>query len=116
MSLINKYIHFYIFNFSWRRDCPDLKSKLTEFADSSLIPGWLELKSGLSGFNVDHRVAGSQYNYRCSSGFELPDHSNPDQVLSCQGTRAVDTSAVSSCVGEEFYSDITIMDNPSLSL
>ena len=88
-----------MFNFSWRRDCPDLKSKLTEFADSSLIPGWLELKSALTGFSVDQRVAGTQYNYRCSEGFELPDHSNPDQVLTCQGTRAVDTSAVSSCVG-----------------
>ena len=89
-----------MFNFSWRRDCPELKSKLTEFADSSLIPGWLELKSPLTGFSVDQRVAGTQYNYRCSEGFELPDHTNPDQVLTCQGTRAVDTSAVSSCVGK----------------
>ena len=89
-----------MFDFSWRRDCPDLKSKLTEFADNSLIPGWLELKSGLSGFSVEQRVAGTQFNYRCSQGFELPDHSNPDQVLTCQGTRAVDTSAVTSCVGK----------------
>ena len=73
---------------------------MTDFADNSLIPGWLELKSGLDGFSVDQRVAGTQFNYRCSTGFELPDHSNPDQVLSCQGSRAVDTSAVTSCVGK----------------
>ena len=73
---------------------------MTELADNSLIPGWLELKSPLSGFSVDQRVAGTQFNYRCSAGFELPDHSNPEQVLSCQGSRAVDTSAVSTCVGK----------------
>ena len=39
-----------------------------------------------------------QYNYKCSAGFELPNHSNPEQVLMCEGSRAVDTSSLSSCV------------------
>ena len=42
-----------------------MKSKLPEFADSSVIDGWLELKSGVGGdFSVDHRVAGSQGSFQ----------------------------------------------------
>ena len=83
----------------WSRGCDDeLKDQLPQFADSSLRSGWLELMSAGSGFSYDLRVPGSFFHYQCSAGFELPDKSNPEQPLVCQGSRSVDTSAVISCV------------------
>ena len=87
-----------------------MKEKLDQFADSSLVAGWLELQSALTGYSVDHRVAGSQFVYKCSHGFELPNKSNPDQVLSCEGSLEVDTSSVTSCV------PMTCDEDPDLGL
>ena len=83
----------------WSRGCEaEMKDQLPQFADSSLRSGWLELMSAGSGFSYDLRVPGSFFNYQCSAGFELPDKSNPEQPLVCQGSRSVDTSAIISCV------------------
>ena len=83
----------------WSRGCEaEMQDKLTQFADSSQRSGWLELVSAGPGFSYDLRVAGTSFNYQCSPGFELPDKSNPEQSLVCQGSRAIDTSAVLSCV------------------
>ena len=48
----------------------------------------------------DHRVPGSSYQYQCSEGYYLSDKSNPEQTLHCEGTRAVDTSALQKCTRE----------------
>ena len=75
-----------------------MKDELPQFADSTLRSGWLELVSADTGFDVDFRVPGSAFNYQCSEGFELPSKTNPEQSLVCQGSRSVDTSAVTNCV------------------
>ena len=77
-----------------------MKDKLPEFADNTHASGWLELVSAGAGFSVDHRVPGSSYQYKCSDGYYLSDKSNPEQTLHCEGTRAVDTSAIQNCIRE----------------
>ena len=77
-----------------------MKDKLPEFADNTLASGWLGLVSASTGFSVEQRVPGSSYKYQCSEGYYLSDKSNPEQTLSCEGTRAVDTSAIQKCSRE----------------
>ena len=86
-----------------------MKEKLPEFADNTHSSGWLEMVSAGTGFDVDHPVPGSSYQYKCSEGYYLSDKSNPEQTLRCEGTRAIDTSAIQQCTRE--YSITTIECN-----
>ena len=68
-----------------------------------MTTGWLEItaagdESTLESNNMRYRIPGTEFKYKCSEGFELPDHTNPDQVLQCRGNFLVDTSSVQSCV------------------
>ena len=45
-------------------------------------------------FNFDCCV---QYKYKCSEGYHLSNKTNPDQLLRCEGTRAVNTDHVETC-------------------
>ena len=80
-----------------------MENRLYQFADNSETSGWLEIASAggastLESNSMRFRIPGTEFKYKCSEGFELPDHSNPDQVLQCRGNFLVDTSAVQSCV------------------
>ena len=77
-----------------------MKDKMPEFADNTLASGWLELISAGPGFNVDHRVPGTSFQYKCSDGYYQNDKSNPEQTVRCEGTRAFDTSAIQTCTRE----------------
>ena len=90
-----------------------MKDKLPEFADNTLASGWLELVSAGTGFSVDHRVPGSSFQYQCSDGYYLSDKSNPEQTLHCEGTRAVDTSAIQKCT-REYNTSIHILSHMPL--
>ena len=38
-----------------------------------------------------------QYKYKCSEGYHLSNKTNPDQLLRCEGTRAVNTDNLETC-------------------
>lgn len=75
-----------------------METKLYQFADNSQVTGWLQLMRGGAESHSSHRIPGAEFEYQCSSGFYLPDKTNPVQKLFCQGTLQVDTSLVSSCI------------------
>ena len=75
-----------------------METKLYQFSDNSQVTGWLQLMRGGAESHTSHRIPGSEFEYQCSSGFYLPNKTNPVQSLFCQGSLQVDTSLVSSCV------------------
>ena len=75
-----------------------METKLYQFADNSQVTGWLQLMRGGAESHTSHRIPGAEFEYQCSSGFYLPNKTNPVQKLFCQGTMQVDTSLVSSCI------------------
>ena len=84
--------------FRWSRSCDLLKDRIYDFADNTEISGWLEIKTASPGFNINYRVPGTTFQYRCSTGFELPTNENPDQNLVCQGNKRVFTDDIVTCV------------------
>ena len=86
--------------YRWTRSCEALENKIPEFADSSLVNGWLQIMGAgaETDASLNYRIPGTEFKYRCSDGFYLPNKTNPDQMLQCQGSRLVDTSAVTSCI------------------
>ena len=84
--------------FRWGRTCAAMETKLYQFSDNSQVTGWLHLMRGGAESHTSHRIAGSEFEYQCSSGFYLSNKTNPVQKLFCQGSLQVDTSLVSSCV------------------
>ena len=91
-------LRLYSINRAWDRSCPELEEKISGQADTSLTEGWLGLVGADTGSFSAHRIPGTAFKYRCSTGFEVSSDSNPDQVLVCQGSRLVDFSAVQRCV------------------
>ena len=82
----------------WDRGCSLLANHLHQFADNTKASGWLQISGAGAESNLNYRIPGTEFKYKCSSGFYLPDKTNPDQILQCQGNRLVDTSAVVSCI------------------
>ena len=110
------FIHFLNLEFSyfrWTRTCEFLDNNLHDYADNSLIEGWLGItgagtESKYESTSKRFRIPGTEFKYKCSTGFELPDHTNPDQLLQCRGNFLVDTSNIQSCVPK------TCEDTPDL--
>ena len=75
-----------------------MESKLYQFADNSQASGWLHLMRGGADSHTSHRIPGTEFEYKCSSGFYLDNKTNPDQSLFCQGNMLVDTTSVASCI------------------
>ena len=90
-------LRLYNIHRSWGRTCPQLEDQISSLADTSLAEGWLGLVGAHTGSFSAHRIPGTAFKYKCSTGFEVSQGSNPDQVLVCQGSRLVDFSAVQSC-------------------
>ena len=90
-----------------------MDNKLHDYADNTLATGWL----GITGAGTEStyesnskrfRIPGTEFKYKCSTGFELADKTNPDQVLQCRGNFLVDTSTIQPCVPK------TCEDTPDL--
>ena len=101
-------LRLYSLSRSWDRGCPELKERISEYADTSQVSGWLGLVGAQSGFFTSHRIPGTAFRYKCSRGFTVSTDSNPEQVLVCLGSRLVDFSAVSSCVREYILSFLSL--------
>ena len=86
----------YYISRSWSLGCPDMGRYLRTYADTSVIDGYLHLYQAVdpTANHVDYRVPGTAFRYKCSTGFGLPDYSNPDREILCQGNRKADFSAV----------------------
>ena len=93
-------LRLYSLSRAWDRGCPELTEEISEYADTSLVTGWLGIVGAETGFFTAHRIPGTAFKYKCSRGFTVTTDSNPDQVLVCLGSRLVDFSSVSSCVRE----------------
>ena len=91
------YFSAYDYYFSWSRSCEFLEDKLHEFGTDS-PGGWLEISEAGTESDLSFRIPGTEFKYKCSSGYYQADKSNPDQILQCQGNMLVDTSAVVSCI------------------
>ena len=80
----------------WSLGCPDMGRNLRDYADTSVVDGYLHLYEAVdpTSYDVDYRVPGTAFHYKCSTGFGLPDYSNPDREIICQGNRKSDFSAV----------------------
>ena len=91
------YFSAYDYYFSWSRSCEFLEDKLHEFGTDS-PGGWLEISEAGAESDLSFRIPGTEFKYKCSSGYYQADKSNPDQILQCQGNMLVDTSAVVSCI------------------
>jgi hypothetical protein len=87
---------YYLFR-NWGRSCPYLEEKISSLANNTLATGSLDLEGPETGFSSSYRIAGSQFKYKCSKGFSLPDGTNPEQLLSCSGSLKVDTTQVTLC-------------------
>ena len=88
---------YYIYS-SWNRACPEMEDKIYEMSNNTLGPeGWLELKHASTGFNKKYRVPGTTMKYKCSTGYDLEDESNPYQEVTCQASRKVDFSNIKPC-------------------
>ena len=87
-----------LLNFSWDRTCELLQDRLPQFANNTLASGYLYLAAAGSESNTNYRIAGTEFKYKCNMGFELPNHTNPDQIFQCQGNLQVDTSFITLCV------------------
>ena len=85
---------------SWQRECPDMELKLHHLANNTLATGWLERVGAASGFHVSYRIPGTTMKYKCSNGFDLPNGTNPNQLLSCSANRKVDTTHIDHCERE----------------
>ena len=86
----------YYISRKWSLGCPDMGRYLRDYADTSVIDGYLHLYQAVdpTSNHVDYRVPGTAFKYKCSTGFGLPDYSNPDREIMCQGNRKADFSAV----------------------
>ena len=90
----------------WSWTCSELETHLRQFADTSLRDGWLWLHAAGADSNINYRVPGTEFKYKCSSGFELDDFTNPDRVLKCEGSRKVDFSSVTKrCIRKSIISN-----------
>ena len=102
--IINFHCQNHIYSlFRWSRDCDLLEDRIYEFADNTEISGWLEIKTASPGFDIKYRVPGTTFQYRCSTGFELPTNENPDQNLVCQGNKRVFTDDIVTCVRKLYH-------------
>ena len=102
-------LRLYSINRAWDRTCPELEDQITALADTSLAQGWLGLEAADTGSFSAHRIPGTAFKYRCSTGFEVSTDSNPEQVLVCHGSRRVDFSQVQSCSRK--FSDFLVRRN-----
>ena len=72
--------------------------KLHQYANNTLATGWLQLSAAGDQSHWSYRIPGTEYQYVCSNGFELPNKTNPIQTLKCQGSGLVDTTYITSCI------------------
>ena len=78
-----------------------MTSQIPSVVDNSLgASGWLELKSADVG-DLRYIIPGTTMNYKCNDGFSLPDGTNPDQKLHCQGNRKVNYGQLLPCERKE---------------
>ena len=87
----------YYLHRGWGRSCPEMKDQLHALADNTLAKGWLGIAGPDTGGDVRYRIPGTRMKYKCSAGFVLPNATNPDQLLECNGNMKVDTSHITHC-------------------
>ena len=107
----------YYISRKWSPGCPDMGRHLRTYADTSVIDGYLYLYQAVdpSSYHVDYRVPGTAFKYKCSTGFGLPDYSNPDREILCQGNRKADFSEVTeNCKREYLWFKKYTSPKPSL--
>ena len=78
----------------WSWTCPEMDTRLRQYADTRIIDGWLELYAAGAESDTDYRIPGTEFKYKCKSGWEREDFTNPDNLIQCQGSRKADFSAV----------------------
>ena len=71
-----------------------METRLRQFADTTVIDGWLELYAAGAESNTNYRIPGTEFKYKCKNGWEREDYTNPDNLIQCQGSRKADFSAV----------------------
>ena len=102
---------YYEISKMWERGCVFLEDRLPQFADNAIASGSLEISGPGAESNMNYRIPGTEFKYKCSSGYYLPNQTNPDQILQCQGNRLVDTSFITNCVRKYLkmynYSQVT---------
>ena len=96
-------LRLYSIHRAWERGCPELTEQISDLADTSQVQGWLGLSGADTGSFSAHRIPGTAFKYKCSTGFEVSTNSNPDQLLVCQGSLLVDFSSVSTCVRKCYF-------------
>ena len=87
----------YFLHRGWGRSCPGMESKFHNLANNSLAKGWLGIVGADTGGHTSYRIPGTRMKYKCSAGFVLPNATNPDQLLECNGNMKVDTSHITHC-------------------
>ena len=92
----------------WDRGCSLLENNLAQFADNTRASGSLQISGPGAESNANYRIPGTEFKYKCSSGYYLPDKTNPDQMLQCQGNRLVDTSHITNCIRKIFFEDLHV--------
>ena len=89
--------------FSWSPLC-DIKDSYPEKADQSKLTGSLDLQSFFypsDALNMNAKVPGTSFNFKCSSGFGLSDGSNPDQQIACTASmKVVGLDTIDKCLGK----------------
>ena len=78
----------------WSWTCPEMETRLRQFADTTVIDGWLELYAAGAESNTNYRIPGTEFKYKCKNGWEREDYTNPDNLIQCQGSRKADFSGV----------------------
>ena len=87
----------YYLHRGWGRSCPEMKDQLHALANNTLAEGWLGIVGAETGGDVRYRIPGTRMKYKCSAGFTLPNGTNPEQTLECNGNMKVDTSFITHC-------------------
>jgi hypothetical protein len=85
---------------SWDRACPELLDNLVSSAavdNTQGATGYLGIEDGDTGFDKEYRIPGSAMKYKCSTGFDIGNLENPEQVLKCTAGRKVDFSSLTPC-------------------
>ena len=91
-------MQYYELSRIWSRTCDSMSWKLSQFANNSLATGWLQYRSTGPESNWNYKVPGTKYKFSCSSGFQLENGTNPNQLIYCLGSRLMGTSHLTTCI------------------